>query len=120
MLVDHVRRTPRVLRVYLCRDQHRGVTKRARIEDRGDLADDPLVEQPADPCHHLGLGDPGLLSDVRVWTRRDREGALHQVQQPAVELVKWDRRAVLARAQLGSMLGLGSAYCSHFAASFAW
>ena len=45
--VDDLRRPPRVLGVDLRRDEHRPVAERARVEDRRDLADDPVVEQVA-------------------------------------------------------------------------
>ena len=53
-----------------------------------------------DAADHLLLGDLGLAGDVRVGARRERERALHQVEQPLVELVERDRGAVLAAAQL--------------------
>jgi hypothetical protein len=40
-----------------------------------------------------------------IGARRDRELALHQVEQALVELVERDRGAVLSGAQLGSVTG---------------
>ena len=57
--VDELRRAVRVRRIDLGRDEHRGVAERARVEDRRDLADDPLVEQVLDALEHLVLGQPG-------------------------------------------------------------
>ena len=100
MGVDDRRGAPRVLRVDLGGDEHRGITQRAGVEDRRDLADDALVEQPLHARHHLLLCQLCLGGDVLVGPRGDREGALHQVEQPAVEVVERDRRAVRATAQL--------------------
>ena len=71
--VDDVGRPPRVLGIDLGRDQHRRVAERAGVEDRRDLADDPLVEQVLDAGDHLLLGDAGLGGHVLVGTRGDRE-----------------------------------------------
>src|SRR5436305_366404 len=73
----------------------------ARVEDRRDLADDPLVDQVLDARQHLVLGDARELRDARVRPRLDREAALHEVEQLPVELVQGDRRAVLAGPELG-------------------
>ncbi len=51
--VDDLRGAVRVLGVDLGGDEHRRVAERARVEDRRDLADDALVEQPLDARHHL-------------------------------------------------------------------
>ena len=51
--VDDLRGALRVLGVDLGRDQHRLVAERAGVEDRRDLADDPLVEQALGAGHHL-------------------------------------------------------------------
>ena len=51
--VDDLRRPVRVVRVDLRRDQHRLVAERAGVEDRRDLADDPLVEQAPGARHQL-------------------------------------------------------------------
>ena len=89
-----------MLGVDLGGDQHRGVAERARVEDRRDLADDALVEQALHAAHDLLLGDLAELGDALVGPRRDREAALHQVEQPAVDVVERDRGAVLAAADL--------------------
>ena len=88
VLVDHAGRTPRVLGVDLGRDQHRGVAESARVEDRGDLADDPLVDQALYAGDDLGFIDPGLCRHVLVGLLGDREAALHEVEQPLVEVVE--------------------------------
>ena len=80
--------------------QHRLVAERARVEDRRDLADDALVEQPLDARHHLVLGQPGEAGDMRERPLGEREAALHQVEQLLVRLVERDRSAVAARADL--------------------
>ncbi len=109
--VDDLRRPVRVLGVDLRGHEHRLVAERPRVEDRRDLADDPLVEQPLDAGHHLVLGQPREPGDVRERPRREGEAALHQVQQLLVRLVERDRGAVPARADLQA---------SHRATSFAW
>ena len=100
MFVDHLCRPVGILGVDLRRHQHRGVAECARVEDRRHLADDALVEQPLNASHHLGFGHVRLRGDVLVGTNGDREAPLHQVEQPAVEVVERDRRAVLAAAGL--------------------
>jgi hypothetical protein len=112
--VDHLGRALRVLRVDLRGHEHRGVAQGARVEDRRDLADDALVEQVLDAAHDLVLGDLRGVGHGRVGARREREAALHEVEQLLVELVERDGRAVLAAAEL--RLG----YWSHWATSFAW
>ena len=82
MRVDHLRRAMRMLGIDLRRDEHRGVAERARVEDRRDLADDPLVEQALNAAITSSSATPRQRRDVRVRPRRDREAALHQVQQP--------------------------------------
>ena len=104
MLVDDVRGAPRVLRVDLGGDEHRGVAERTRIEDRRDLADDPLVEELLDAGDHLVLGDVRLGRDVLERFRCDWEAALHEVEQALVEVVERDRGAVLAAAELRAVL----------------
>ena len=99
--VDDLRGAPGVLGVDLGRDEHRAVAERAGVEDRSDLADDPLVGELLDAREHLLLGHLERARDRRVRPRLDREGALHRVEQALVEVVERDRRAVLARAQLG-------------------
>ena len=103
--VDHVGGAPRVLGIDLGGDEHRRVAERARVEDRCDLADDPLVEQAAYAVHHVRFRDARLLCHVLVRPWRDREAALHEVQQPLVEIVERGRRAVLAGTQLGTEAG---------------
>ena len=98
--VDDLRRAPGVLGIDLRGDEHRAVAERARVEDRRDLADDPLVEQALDALEDLVLGDPGELGDGRVGLRREREAALHEVQQLAIDVVHRDRGAALAGADL--------------------
>ena len=120
--VDHVGGAPRVVGVNLGGDEHRGVAECARVEDRRDLTDDPLVDQASNATQDLVLADAGLLGDVAVGPGRDREGALHQVEQALVEIVKRNGGAVLATAELGTEAATwagGIAYCSHRAASFA-
>jgi hypothetical protein len=101
VLVDHVGGAVRVLRVHLGGDEHRRVAERPRVVDRGDLADDALVDEVGDPAQDLVLGEPGELRDPRIGARLEWEGALHQVHDPAVGVVQRDRRAVLAAAELG-------------------
>ena len=91
---------PRVLGIDLGRDEHRAVAERARVVDRRDLADDALVEQALHARDHLLLGDPGGGRHRREGLGREREAALHEVQQLAVEVVERNGRAVLARARL--------------------
>jgi hypothetical protein len=89
-----------VLAVNLGGDQHRLIAERPGVEDRRDLADDPLVEQT------LGAGEDvvelqlGLGGDEGEGLRVEREARLQQVHQPLVGLVERDRGAVLARARL--------------------
>jgi hypothetical protein len=112
--VDHLRGALRVLGVDLRRHEHRREAERARVEDRRDLADDPLVDQVLDAAHDLVLAHLGRACDARVRARLERESALHEVEELLVELVERDGGAVLA----ASRLGLG--YWSQVAASFAW
>ena len=88
------------------------VAEHARVEDRGDLADDALVEQALGAAQHLVLADAGRLRHGRERARGQREAALQEVEQLLVEVVERDRRAVLARAGL-------LPYWSHSATSFA-
>ena len=111
--VDDLRRPPRVLGVHPRRHQHRAVAEHARVEDRRDLADDALVEQPLGSVQNLLLGDSRQLRHVRVRPGGDREAALEQVQKLAIELVERDRRPVLSAPNLRYWL-------SHRATSFAW
>ena len=96
-------------------DQHRLVAERAGVEDRGDLADDPLVEQAP------GAGEDVVELELRLGGDQgeglgvEREARLQQVHQPLVGLVQRDRRAALARARLR----LGNFHRSQAAASFA-
>jgi len=112
MRVDDPRRPPGVVGVDLRGDQHGPVAEYARVVDRRDLADDPLVEQPPRAAKHLVLGDLRELGDAREGPRRQREAALEQVEESLVELVQGDRRAAPAAADLGYRR-------SHRAASFA-
>jgi hypothetical protein len=100
VLVDDLGGPPGVLRVHLGGDEHRAVAEHARVEDRRDLADDALVEEPLRSGQNLLLGQLGEPSDGRVRSRRDREAALEQVQEPLVELVERDGRAVLSAPNL--------------------
>jgi hypothetical protein len=101
-----------VLGVDLRGHQHRAVAEHARVEDRRDLADDALVQQPPRAAQHLVLGQLGQAGHLGVWALGQREAALEQVEQALVGVVEGDGRAVLAAARLG--------YRSHAAASLAW
>jgi hypothetical protein len=101
-----------VLGIHPRRDQHGLVAEHARVEDRRDLTDDPLVEQPARAAQHLVLAQLGEARDLGVGALRQREAALEQVEQALVGLVERDRGAALAAPRLG--------YRSHPATSFAW
>ena len=101
MRVDDLRRAVRVLGVHLRRDQHRGVAKRAGVEDGRDLPDDPLVEQPGGALHQLVDVEAGLGCQRRVRLDGERKARLQEVHQPLVGLVERDRGAVAARADLG-------------------
>jgi hypothetical protein len=92
--------------------EHRAVAEHARVEDRRDLADDALVEQPPGAAQHLVLGELRHARDLGVGALGEREAALHQVEQALVGLVQRDGGAVLAAARLG--------YRSQRAASLAW
>ncbi len=98
--VDDLRRAVRVLGVDLGGDEHRLVAERPGVEDRGDLADDALVEQALGAAHRLARLRLGLLGDRPERLGGEREARLQQVHQPLVGLVERDRRAVLARADL--------------------
>jgi hypothetical protein len=112
--VDELRRTVRVGRVDLRGDEHRRVAERAGVEDRRDLADDPLVEQARDAGQNLRLGQPRALGDQGERAPIEREAALHQIEQLLVGLVERYRGATRARAHLRP------GYLSHPATSFAW
>ncbi len=123
--VDHLRCAMRVLGVNLGGDQHRGEAESARVEDRGDLADDALVEQVLYSRQHLVFVDPGELGHPPVGERLDREAALHQVEQAPVEVIERYRRTVLAAPGLGDRPPRGRvcsyAVCeSHWATSLEW
>ncbi len=60
---------------------------------------------------------PASAADALVRAGRDREAALHQVEQPAVGIVDRDRRSARAAAELGRG---GLHAVSHRAASLAW
>jgi hypothetical protein len=111
--VDEPRRAVGVRGVDLGRHQHRAVAERAGVEDRRELADDALVEQPLDTRHNVGLGNAGELGHVRERALGEGEAALHQVEQLLVGLVQRDGAAVATRADLGYWL-------SHRATSLAW
>jgi hypothetical protein len=116
--VDELRRAVRVGGVHLRSYQHRCVAERARVEDRRDLADDPLLEQVRDPLEHLLLGEPREAGDHRERPRVQREAALHEVEQLLVGLVERDGGPALAAAHLGN--GARRArHVSHPATSFA-
>ena len=117
--VHDPRSAVRVLRVDLGGHEHRAVAEHARVEDRRDLAHDALVEQPL----RRGASTSSSLTsamrrDVGIGRGDEREAALHQVQQPLVQLVQRHGGAVLARAHLGH--GRRLPHRSHPAASFAW
>ncbi len=98
--VDDLGRPLWVLAVDLGRDQHRVVAERAGVEDRGDLADDPLVQQALGPGQHVVELELRLGGDEGEGLGVEREARLQQVHQPLVGLVERDRGAVLARARL--------------------
>jgi hypothetical protein len=129
VLVDHLCRPVGMLGIHLRRHQHGGVPERAGVEDRGHLPDDALLEQPPDALHRLLFRDLRERGDVLVGPRRDREAALHQVQQAPVDVIQRHRGAVLAGAELRGRgrgaTGVGVLAdqlfsASHPAASFAW
>ena len=113
--VDDLGRAPGVLGVDLRGHQHRAVAEHARVEDRRDLADDALVEQP------LGAASEPPASGSSASSRHvARRGAAASGKLPwsrlselAVELVERDRR----RRPCGSGPSLPA---SHPATSFAW
>ena len=96
----NARRAVRVRGIDLGGDEHRRVAERARVEDRRDLADDPLVEQVLDALEDLVLAQPGELGDARVRARLEREPALHQVEELLVGLVERDGGAAAPAADL--------------------
>ena len=51
-----------------------------------DLPDDALVQKMLDAAHHVGLVHPAQLCDVPERPCGDREAALHEVEQLAVEV----------------------------------
>ena len=114
--VDHLRRAMRVFRVDLRGHQHRAVAERPRVEDRRDVADDPMVDQALGPREHLVLRHTGRLGDAGVRAGREREAPLQQVEQSLVDVVQRDRRPVGAAAHLRA----GPGQRSHSAASLAW
>ena len=111
--VDDLGRPPGVLGIDLRRHQHRAVAEHSRVEDRRDLADDALVQQALGSGQNLLLGHACELRHVLVGSGGDREAALEQVEELAVELVERDRRPVLSAPNLRYRL-------SHLATSFAW
>jgi hypothetical protein len=101
VFVDDPRGALGVLRIDLGSHEHRAVPKRPRVEDRRDLADDPLVEQPLGSDLDLVGAELGLAGDQLERPRVEREARLQQVHQPLVGLVEGYRRAALAGADLG-------------------
>jgi hypothetical protein len=111
--VDDLGRPPRVRRVDLRGHQHRAVAEHPRVEDRGDLANDSLVDQSLGSAQNLLLRHAGQLGDMGVGPGRDREAALEQVQQSPVQVVQRDRGPIPSAPNLAYRL-------SHRATSFAW
>ena len=68
--VDDLGRAPGVLGVDPRGHQHRAVAEHARVEDRRDLADDALVEQPPRARQHLLLGQLRQARHLRVRAAR--------------------------------------------------
>jgi hypothetical protein len=94
----------RVLGVHLRRDQHRRVPQRAGVEDRRDLANDPLVQQPLGAAQRLLHSEPRAGRDGREGLGVEREARLEQVHEPLVVVVERNRRAAAAGADLRSRL----------------
>ena len=107
MGVDDLRGAPRVFGVDLGGDEHRLVAEGPCVEDRGDLTNDPLLEQPPHAEERLVLAHLRRARDLGVGSRGDGEAALHEVEQPPVEIVERDGGAVPAAAQLGPEPGTG-------------
>jgi hypothetical protein len=101
MRVHDLRRAPGMLRVDPRRHQHRLVAEHARVEDRGDLADDAFVQEAPGAHQHLVLAELGEAGDLGIGTLGEREASLQQVEQPLVGLVERDRRPVPTAARLG-------------------
>ena len=99
--VDDPRGALGVLRVDLGGDQHRRIAERPGVEDRRDLADDPLVEQPLGARLNLVHRQLRLAGDGRERLALQREARLEQVQEQLVGRVQRHRGARLARASLG-------------------
>jgi hypothetical protein len=99
--VDELGGAVGMLGIDLGGDEHRLVAERAGVEDRRDLADDPLVEQVLDALEHLGLGERGQLGDPGERLGLEREPALHEVEQLLVGLVEGYGGAAAAAAHLG-------------------
>jgi hypothetical protein len=95
--------------------QHRLIAERAGVEDRGDLADDPLVEQAPGAGEDVVQVQFRLGGDQGEGLGIEREARLQQVHQPLVGLVQRDRGAVPA----GAGLRLWNFHRSQAAASFA-
>ncbi len=98
--VDHPGGALRVLGVDLGGDQHGVVAQRPGVEDRRDLSDDPLVEQPAGAGEDIVEIELGLGGDQGEGLGVEREARLQQVHQPLVVLVERNRGAIHARARL--------------------
>ena len=97
-----------VLGVDLGGDQHRRIAERPGVEDRRDLADDPLVEQPLGAGLDLVHRQLGLAGDGPERLGLQREARLEQVQKELVGRVERHRGARLARANLGPRLRSGA------------
>jgi hypothetical protein len=112
MRVHDPRGAPGVLGIHAGGHEHGAVAEHARVEDRRDLPDDALVQQALRAREHLGFGHLRQLGHAQERARLEREPALEQVEEPAVQIVERDRGAVLPAPHLG--------YRSHSATSFAW
>ena len=98
--VDDLGRAVGMLGVDLRRHQHRLVAEGAGVEDRRDLADDPLVEQALGPLHQLVHVELGGARDQLVGLGSERKARLQQVHQPPVGGVEGDRGASPASTDL--------------------
>jgi hypothetical protein len=104
MRVDDLGGPVRVVRIHLGGHEHRAVAERTGVEDRRDLTDDPPRDEPAHPGENLLFTGLGELRDAGVRARLERKLPLHQVEEPLVEVVERDRRAVAAAAHLRARL----------------
>src|SRR5436190_19114343 len=96
-------------------DEHRAVAERTRVVDRGELADDPVVEQLPGAREHLVLVERRCARDRGERPRLEREAALEQVQQAALDVLERPGGALRAAADRA-----GGDHASHRAASSAW